>query len=127
MSTTRPGRPPLDIVARTAIVALLVLAAGGALAAGPALPAPHQLAVVHLLSAGVAGGLAYLTARQWPAAAIVVAASMAYSARYMTGSSFGQQALQQGAHYLAQAQALALLVPLGALVGVAVHAARARG
>ena len=123
---TPPDHPFHRLAARAAVAALLALAAGQALASGTTLPPPRDLAIVHALSALVAGGLPFLTARQWPAAGIVVAASMAYAARYMTGSTFGQQALQQGGDYLAQAQALALLVPLGALLGIAAHVARVR-
>ena len=123
---TPPDHPFHRLAARAALAALLALAAGQALASGASLPPPRDLAIVHALSALVAGGLAFLTARQWPAAGIVVAASLADAARYLTGSTFVPEALQQGGDYLAQAQALALLVPLGALLGIAAHVARVR-
>ncbi len=105
-------------VALAAATALATVGAQAQVAATPVLES-HQLWVANGLFGVVAGLIAFVAARSWPLAGIVLVAALWYALPQLTGPALPAEALRQlGERYPFHVQASALLVPLLVLAGI---------
>lgn len=115
-------------VLQVALATTTALATAGAQAQGASTLAPtvampvlesHQLWVANGLFGLVAGLVAFVAARSWPLAGIVLVAALWYVLPQLAGPALPAEALRQlGERYPFHVQASALLVPLMVLAGI---------